>query len=53
MSHSLEPMEMWAVGGVTIAFLSVTAIPLLELIVFRPKRILANYRKSEPNLIKP
>ena len=49
----VEPMEMWAVGGVTIAFLSVTAIPLLELIVFRPKRILANYRKSEPNLIKP
>ncbi|MEG4232218.1 serine/threonine-protein kinase [Microcoleus sp. Pol11C3] len=49
----VEPMEMVALGGVTIVFLSVTAIPLLELIVFRPRRILANYRKLEPNLIKP
>ena len=49
----VEPMEMIAVGGTTIASLAVTAIPLIDLIVFKPKRIIAKYRKSQPNLIKP
>jgi hypothetical protein len=49
----VEPMEMIAVGGTTIASLAVTAIPLIDLIVFKPKRIIAKYRKSKPNLIKP
>jgi serine/threonine protein kinase len=41
----VEPMEIVAVGGATIASLAVTAIPLLEMIVFKPNRIIANYRK--------
>jgi len=49
----VEPMEMIAVGGTTMASLAVTAIPLIDLIVFKPKRIIAKYRKSQPNLIKP
>ncbi len=49
----VEPMEIVAVGGATIASLAVTAIPLLEMLVFKPNRIIANYRKSEPSLIKP
>jgi len=49
----VEPMEMIAVGGTTMASLAVTAIPLIDLIVFKPKRIIAKYRKSKPNLIKP
>lgn len=48
-----ELMEMIAVGGITIASLAVTAIPLIDLIVFKPKRIIAKYHKSQPNLIKP
>jgi len=50
---SVEPMELIAVGGTTMAFLAVTAIPLINMIFFKPKRILADYRKSQPNLIKP
>jgi hypothetical protein len=49
----VEPMEIIAVGGTTMLSLAGTAIPLLDLIVFKPKRIIANYHKSEPNLIKP
>ncbi|MEG4940007.1 serine/threonine-protein kinase [Microcoleus sp. F4-D5] len=49
----VEPMEIVAVGGATIASLAVTAIPLLEMIVFKPKRIIANYRKLQASLIKP
>ena len=52
-SEWVEPMEMIAVGGTTMASLAVTAIPLIDLIVFKPKRIIAEYRKSQPNLIKP
>jgi hypothetical protein len=32
--------------------LAVTGIPLIDSLVFKQKRILANYRKSLPNLIK-
>ncbi|WP_339384176.1 hypothetical protein [Microcoleus sp. LEGE 07076] len=49
----VEPMEIVAVGGATIASLAVTAIPLLEMIVFKPNRIIANYRKLQASLIKP
>jgi hypothetical protein len=31
----------------------VAAIPLFNLIVFKRNRTIANYRNSEPNLIKP
>ncbi|MEG4287235.1 serine/threonine-protein kinase [Microcoleus sp. A006_D1] len=49
----VEPMEIVAVGGATIASLAATAIPLLEMIVFKPNRIVANYRKLQASLIKP
>jgi len=49
----VESMEIVAVGGATIASLAVTAIPLLEMIVFKPNRIIANYRKLQASLIKP
>jgi hypothetical protein len=49
----VEPMEMIGVGGTIMVSLAVTAIPLFELSVFKPKRIIANYHKSETNLIKP
>jgi len=49
----VEPMEIVAVGGAIIVSLAVTAIPLLEMIVFKPKRIIANYRKLQASLIKP
>ncbi len=49
----VEPMEIVAVGGATIACLAVTAIPLLEMSVFKPNRIVAKYRKIEASLIKP
>ncbi|MEG4841872.1 serine/threonine-protein kinase [Microcoleus sp. B9-D4] len=49
----VEPMEMIAVGGTIMVSLVVTAIPLFEMSVFKSKRILAHYHKSEPNLIKP
>jgi serine/threonine protein kinase len=49
----VEPMEIVAVGGATIASLAVTAIPLLEMMVFKPNRIIANYRKLQARLIKP
>ncbi|MBD1886133.1 serine/threonine-protein kinase [Microcoleus vaginatus] len=51
--ESLEIMKILAVAGSAIAPLIVTAIPLLNLIVFKRNRIIAEYRKSEPNLIKP
>lgn len=49
----VEPIEIVAVGAATIASLAVTAIPLLEMIVFKPRRILAKYRKLQANSIKP
>lgn len=52
-TESLEPLKVLVLGGSTIAPLLVTSIPLLYLIVFKRNRIIAEYRKSEPNLIKP
>ena len=49
----VEPLELAAVAGTAIAGLSATAIPLLNLILFKRDRIIAEYRKSEPYLIKP
>ncbi|MEG4210827.1 serine/threonine-protein kinase [Microcoleus sp. S13_B4] len=49
----VEPMEIVAVGGAIIASLAVTGIPLLEMSVFKPNRILAKYRKLQASLIKP
>ncbi len=49
----VEPREILVVGGTIITSLAVTGIPLIYSIVFKPKRMLANYRKSRPNLIKP
>ncbi|MEG3877407.1 serine/threonine-protein kinase [Microcoleus sp. herbarium7] len=48
----VEPLQILAFGGITLVFLSVTGIPLLNLIVFKKDRVIANYRKSEANLIK-
>jgi len=50
---SLENLNFLVLGGSVLASLAVTAIPLLNLIIFKRNRILANYRKSKPNLIKP
>ena len=50
---SVEIMELLLVGGITIAPVALTAIPLLNLIVFKRNQIIANYRKSQPHLIKP
>ncbi|MEG4389680.1 protein kinase, partial [Microcoleus sp. N9_B2] len=49
----VEPREILVVGGTIITSLAVTGIPLIDSLVFKPKRMLANYRKSRPNLIKP
>jgi serine/threonine protein kinase len=49
----VEPRQVFVFGGITIASLAVTAIPLLNLIVFKRNQIIANYRKSKPHLIKP
>ncbi|MEG3939461.1 serine/threonine-protein kinase [Microcoleus sp. S36b_A3] len=49
----VEPREILFVGGTIMTSLAVTGIPLIDSIVFKPKRMLANYRKSRPNLIKP
>ena len=49
----VEPREILVVGGTIMTSLAVTGIPLIDSIVFKPKRMLANYRKSQPNLIKP
>jgi len=49
----VEPREILVVGGTTMTSLAFTGIPLIDSIVFQPKRMLANYRKSRPNLIKP
>ncbi|MEG4069381.1 serine/threonine-protein kinase [Microcoleus sp. Pol11C2] len=49
----VEPREILVVGGTIMTSLAVTGIPLIDSIVFQPKRMLANYRKSRPNLIKP
>jgi len=49
----VDTMEFIGVASISLASLAVTAIPLLELIVFKPKRIIDQYRKSERNLIKP
>jgi serine/threonine protein kinase len=50
---SLENLKFLVLGGSALASLAVTAIPLLNLIIFKRNRILANYRKSKPNFIKP
>jgi hypothetical protein len=49
----VDTMEFIGVASISLASLAVTAIPLLDLIVFKPKRIIDQYRKSERNLIKP
>jgi hypothetical protein len=49
----VEFQQILSFGIVTVVSLATTAIPLLNLIVFKRNRIIANYRKSEPNLIKP
>ncbi|MEG3899864.1 MULTISPECIES: serine/threonine-protein kinase [unclassified Microcoleus] len=49
----VETREILVVGGTIITSLAVTGIPLIDSLVFKPKRMLANYRKSRPNLIKP
>jgi hypothetical protein len=49
----VEPREILVVGGTTMTSLAFTGIPLIDSIVFQPKRMLANYRKSRLNLIKP
>jgi len=49
----VDTMEFIGVASISIASLAVTAIPLLDLIVFKPKRIIDQYRQSERNLIKP
>jgi hypothetical protein len=49
----VDTREFIGVASLSLASLAVTAIPLLDLIVFKPKRIIDQYRKSERNLIKP
>jgi serine/threonine protein kinase len=49
----VDTREFIGVASISLASLAVTAIPLLYLIVFKPKRIIDQYRKSLPNLIKP
>ncbi|NQE32816.1 serine/threonine protein kinase [Microcoleus asticus] len=49
----VEPREILVVGGTIMTSLAVTGIPLIDSLVFKPKRMLAKYRKSRPNLIKP
>ena len=49
----VEAREILVVGGTIMTSLAVTGIPLIDSIFFKPKRMLANYRKSRPNLIKP
>jgi serine/threonine protein kinase len=49
----VEPREILGVGVTIMTSLAVTGIPLIDSIVFKPKRMLANYRKSRPNLIQP
>ncbi|WP_445174881.1 serine/threonine protein kinase [Microcoleus sp.] len=51
--ESVEASKILAVAGSVLVPLAVTAIPLLNLIVFKRNRIIAEYRKSEPYLIKP
>src|SRR4028118_1032472 len=43
----VDTRELIGVASLSLASLAVTAIPLLELIVFKPKRIIDQYRKSE------
>lgn len=49
----VEPLELAAVAGTAIAGLSATAIPLLDLILFKRDRILVEYSSRRTNLIKP
>ncbi|MEG4516591.1 serine/threonine-protein kinase [Microcoleus sp. AT9b-C5] len=49
----VEPQQFLAFAGITLLSLAATGIPLLNLIVFKRNRVIANYRQSEPNLIKP
>ena len=48
----VEPKEILVVGVTIMTSLAVTGIPLIDSIFFKPKRMLANYRKSRPNLIQ-
>jgi hypothetical protein len=49
----VDTREFIGVASLSLAPLAVTAIPLLYLSVFKPKRIIDQYRKSQRNLIKP
>ena len=51
--ESVEASKILAVAASALVPLAATAIPLLNLIVFKRNRIIAEYRKSEPYLIKP
>jgi serine/threonine protein kinase len=51
--ESVEASKILAVAGSVLVPLAATAIPLLNLIVFKRNRIIAEYRKSKPYLIKP
>ncbi|MDY7006303.1 MAG: serine/threonine-protein kinase [Cyanobacteriota bacterium] len=50
--HCFTLVEILVPATVAIAFLSITLIPLLYLIL-KPVKIFDKYRKAEPNLIKP
>jgi serine/threonine protein kinase len=50
----VEPLELATVAGTAIAGLSATAIPLLDLILFKRDRIIVKYyNNNNPFLIKP
>ncbi|MEG3848290.1 protein kinase [Microcoleus sp. herbarium19] len=51
--ESIEPLEIAVLGVSAILSLLVIAIPLLNLIIFKINKIIAEYHRSEPNLIKP
>ena len=51
--EAVEASKILAVAASALVPLAATAIPLLNLIVFKRNRIIAEYRKSEPYLIKP
>ncbi|GGA11136.1 hypothetical protein CYANOKiyG1_24090 [Okeania sp. KiyG1] len=50
--HCFTLGEILLSGGVAIASLAVTLIPLIYLL-FKPAKMFYKYRKSQPNLIKP
>lgn len=53
LTHTVQPLQLLSFTVITTAALAVTGIPLLNLTVFKQDRILAKYRQSKPNLIKP